>query len=132
MLTAAEDFVTEHGHQRLRLAIVPAFYGLGVIWDVDNEHADAISALLSVWDRNQVLQRMEDNRLLHLANGHVQWTIARDLRERVADHDRRLARQDELLTRMLHSRAFAAAELYLRIRQRVPAFSRRQIRQVIG
>jgi hypothetical protein len=33
---------------------------------------------------------------------------------------------------MLHSRTFAAAELYLRIRQRVPAFSRRQIRQVIG
>jgi Methyltransferase domain len=130
VLTAAEDFIAEY--PRLRLAIVPAFYGLGVIWDVNDPHADAISELLSVWDRNPVLQRMEDNRLLHLANGHVQWTIARDLRERVADRDRRLARQDDLLTRMLHSRTFAAAELYLRIRQRVPAFSRRQIRQVIG
>jgi hypothetical protein len=33
---------------------------------------------------------------------------------------------------MLRSRAFAAAELYLRVRQRVPTFSRRRIRQVIG
>jgi hypothetical protein len=130
VLTAAEDFVAEH--ERLRLAIVPAFYGLGVIWDVGGPHADAVSELLSTWDRNQVLQRMEDNRVLHLANGHVQWTIARDLREQVADRDRRLARQDELLTRMLRSRAFAAAELYLRLRQRAPTFSRRRIRQVIG
>jgi Methyltransferase domain len=130
VLTAAEDFIA--GHERRRLAIVPAFYGLGVIWDVDDPHADAISALLSPWDRNQVMQRMEDNRVLHLATGHVQWTIAHDLREQVADRDRRLARSDELLRRMLHSRAFAAAELYLRARQRVPAFSRRQIRQVIG
>ena len=30
------------------------------------------------------------------------------------------------------ARAFAAAELYLRVRQRVPTFSRRRIRQVIG
>ena len=52
---------------------------------------------------------MEDNRVLHLANAHVQWTIARDLREQVADRDRRLTRQDELLTRMLHSRTFTAA-----------------------
>ena len=96
------------------------------------EVADAVSELLSTWDRNQVLQRMEDNRVLHLANAHVQWTIARDLREQVADRDRRLTRQDELLTRMLHSRTFTAAELYLRVRQRVPAFSRRRIRQVIG
>jgi Methyltransferase domain len=130
VLTAAEDFIAEH--ERLRLAIVPAFYGLGVIWHVDDPHADAISELLSTWDRNPVLQRMEDNRVLHLANGHVQWTIARDLREQVADRDRRLARSDELLSRMLRSRTFAAAELYLRARQRVPAFSRRQIRQVIG
>jgi Methyltransferase domain len=130
VLTAAEDFVA--GHERLQLAIVPAFFGLGVIWDSGAPYADAVWQLLRTWDRNRVLQRMEDNRVLHLANAHVQWTIARDLRAQVGDRDRRLVRQDELLTRMLQSRTFAAAELYLRLRQRVPAFSRQAIRQVIG
>ena len=38
---------------------------------------------------------------------------------------------DKLLTRMLHSRAFLAAELFLRARHRSSAFSRQQIRDVI-
>jgi len=129
VLTAAEEFIAEH--EPLRLAIVPAFYGLGVIWEPAGPHDAALSALLSTWDRNPVLQRLEDNRVLHLANTHIQLVIARDLQQRVADNDRRLARRRELLTRMLHSRAFLAAELFLRARHRSPVFSRRQIRDVI-
>ena len=129
VLTAAEDFVA--AHQRLALAIVPAFYGLGVIWDVGGPHAQAISELLSTWDRDPLLQRMEDNRVLHLANTHIQMVIAREAQQRVADNDSRLARQRQLLAPMLHSRAFWAAELFLRLRHRTPVFSRRQIREVI-
>jgi hypothetical protein len=129
VLTALEDFVS--GQPLLRLAIVPAFYGLGVVWDTTGPHDAALSRLLSTWDRNPLLQRIEDNRVLHLANEHVQMVLAQEAQQRVAAQDRRLQLQRELLTRMLGSRALRAAELALRVRRSEPVFSRRQIQQAI-
>jgi hypothetical protein len=129
VLTALEDFVS--GQPLLRLAIVPAFYGLGVVWDTTGPHDAALSRLLSTWDRNPLLQRIEDNRVLHLANEHVQMVLAQEAQQRVAAQDRRLQRQRELLTRMLGSRALRAAEQALRVRRSEPVFSRRQIQQAI-
>jgi hypothetical protein len=129
VLTATEDFIA--GHERLRLAIMPAFYGLGIIWDTTSPYDDALTKVVSTWDRNPLLQRMEDNRVLHLANTHVQMILGQEAQERVAAQDRQLQRQRDLLTRMLGSRVLRAAELALRLRPSEPVFSRRQIRKAI-
>jgi Methyltransferase domain len=129
VLTALEDFVS--AHEGLRLAIVPAFFGLGVVWDTTGPHDAPLARLLSTWDRNPLLQRMEDNRVLHLANRHVQMILAQEAQQRVAAQDRQLQRQSELLRRMLGSRLLRAAELALRLRGSEPVFARREIEQAI-
>ena len=123
VLTAIEDFIA--GREDLRLAIVPAFFGLGVLFGRSAPYAGALSELLDAWDRNPLLERLERNRVLHLASSHVQLSMATDAGQQVA-------RQRELFQRMLDSRAFAAAEMYLRMRQRgKPIFSRSEIREVM-
>jgi hypothetical protein len=129
VLTAVEDFLAAHGS--LRLAIVPAFYGLGVIWDTTGPYDEALARLLLPWDRHPVLQRMEDNRVLHLANTHVQLILAQEAQQRVAEQERRLGRQTELLAQMRDSRVLRAAELVLRLRGSEPVFSNRHIREAI-
>lgn len=123
VLTAVEDFAAEH--DELRLAVIPAFFGLGVLWGRDKPYAAALEQLLGAFDRNPLLERLERNRVLHLASSQVQLHYALQMREQVA-------KQRQLLQAMLDSRAFGAAEAFLRIRQKGrPAFSRRQIRDVM-
>jgi hypothetical protein len=124
VLTAAEDFVA--GRERLGLGVVPAFFGLGVIWPTDAPYAEALEQVLAPWSRHPLLERLERNRVLHLASSQVQLSLAQAAQERAGA-------MEAILERMLASRAFAAAELFLRVRQRGrPAFSRRQIRQSLG
>jgi hypothetical protein len=124
VLTAVEDFVADRGD--LRLAVVPAFFGLGVVWRRDAPYAAELAQILEPWDRNPLLARLERNRVLHLASSHVQLRLATESQERQQ-------RQRELLERMLASRAFWAAELFLRVRQRgKPVFSREDIRRVLA
>ncbi len=129
VLTAVEDFLP--GRERLRLAIVPAFYGLGVIWDTRGPHQAALARLLEPWDRNPLLERIEHNRVRHLANTHVQFVGTREAQERIDRRDQLLGERRALLGRMDRSRAFAAVELYLRLRRGEPAFTRQQIRQAL-
>jgi hypothetical protein len=123
VLTALEDFAaTRDG---LAHAIVPAFFGLGVMWDRDARYAAAMAQIVEPWDRNPLLERLERNRVLHLASSQVQLAMATEAHEQ-------LGRVYQLLERMLHSRAFAAAELFLRVRQLgKPIFSREAIRRVM-
>jgi hypothetical protein len=132
VLTAAEAFVS--GRPELRLAVVPAFFGLGVIWDVTGPDHEALSGLLDRWDRNPHVARLERNRVLQLANTHVQLDRHRHALRRLEAQERELRRQRELLERILQSRAFAAAELFLRLRHRdrEPPFSRAAIRRLLG
>jgi hypothetical protein len=130
VLTAVEDFLAEHAS--LRLAIIPAFYGLGVVWEESDPHADALQRVLAPWDRHPLLQRMEDNRLLHLANTHVLFIAAAEARQRIAVRDRKLQRQTELLRRMHGSRVFWAVQLLLRLRHRRAVVSPAQMRRAIG
>jgi hypothetical protein len=109
VLTAVEDFVAER--EGLRLAIVPAFFGLGVVWRSDASWAGAMADLLDPWDRNPLVARLEANRVHHLAESHVRLVEAAQARER-------LARRDAVLRRMLHSSAFAVAERLSRLRHR--------------
>jgi hypothetical protein len=109
VLTAVEDFVaTDEG---LRLAVVPAFFGFGVVWHRDAPWADALGALLERWDRNPVLERLEANRVHHIAESHARQVEIWRLRERVA-------RQEAVLERLLESSAFGVAERLSQIRVR--------------
>jgi len=124
VLTAAEDFVG--AHPELRLALVPVFFGLGVIWDTDTPWAADIAALLDPWDRNALLERLEANRVLHLASSHWQMREAAAAQGRVAPYE-------DLLRRLLMSRTFALAERLSRLRGRGrPEFSKDEIRRLLA
>jgi hypothetical protein len=123
VLTAAEDFLAEH--EGLRLVVVPAFFGLGVIFDRDAPSAAALAEILNPWDRNPLLERLEANRVLHLASSHFQMTEA-------ARHIGRNARKEALMREMLRSRAFTLAERLSWLNQRGdPAFTREEVRRLL-
>jgi hypothetical protein len=103
VLTAVEDFLAEHDH--LRLAVVPAFFGLGVVWDPAATWADDLAAVLAPYDRHPVLERLEANRVLHVASSQY--------------YHQRSARQEVVLQRLLDSRAFMVAEWFSRLRHRL-------------
>ena len=78
-----------------------------------------------------MLERLEANRVHHLAQGHV------TLSELWAERERR-ARQEALLRRLLESSAFGVAERLSRLRRRAgvatdaSVISREEIRRVLG
>ena len=110
VLTAVEDFVAQRDD--LRVAIVPAFFGLGVVWRADAPYADDVAGSLEPWAGNPLLARLEGNRVFHLASAHHE-------RAQAALAQERLARRDEVLRRLLASSAFALAERLSRLRHRV-------------
>ena len=110
VLTAVEDFVAEDEDRRL--AVVPVFFGLGVVWHREAPWADRVAELVAPWDRNPMLERLEANRVLHLAAGHHHMIHSLQLQERKA-------RQETLLRRLLESSAFSIAERLSRLRQRL-------------
>jgi hypothetical protein len=124
VLTAVEDFIGRRDD--LRLAVIPAFFGLGVVWRLDAPYAEALAELLEPWDRNPLLERLERNRVLHLASSQVQLRMAQAAQERNA-------RYEAMLRKLLDSRVFALAGAYTRLRQRgEPAFSRDEIRRALA
>ncbi len=123
VLTAIEDFLADH--DELQLALVPAFFGLGVVWRRDAPYADALGEELAPWDRHPLLERLEGNRVLHLAS----WQEQRVQTNWLAEHN---ARKDALLRKLLQSRTFAIAIALSRLRQRgEPAFSKQEIRDLL-
>jgi hypothetical protein len=107
VLTAVEDFVA--ARDRARLAVVPAFFGFGVAWDMGASWSDELAAILDPFDRHPVLERLESNRVEHLARAHRLQTEVWDLQSR-------LARQRAVLERLLDSSAFTVAERLSRLR----------------
>ena len=123
MLTALEDFVNTR--PELRLAVVPAFFGFAVIYDTRAEWASRVADIVSPWDDNPILHRLESNRVDHLVRSHGLAQEVQELREKAA-------RQEALLRDMLESSAFAMAERVSRVKQRgEPIFSRRRISEVL-
>jgi hypothetical protein len=110
VLTAVEDFVGPRDD--VQMAIVPVFFGLGVVWRRNAPWAERLAELLRPWDRNPLLERLEENRVLQLAAAHFHMVRGSQLEER----NQRL---DALLTRMLDSSAFGLAERLSRARQRI-------------
>jgi Methyltransferase domain len=109
VLTAVEDFVSSR--DGLRLVVVPVFFGFGAVWHREAPWAGAVAEVLDPWDGNPLLERLEQNRLHHLAVGHVRQTEIWRLQERQA-------RQEAVLRRLLESSAFALAERLSRLRVR--------------
>ena len=102
-LTAVEDFLASDQGVDLRLAIVPAFFGLGVIWSEAAGWSKQLEQLLAPYDRNPLIARLEANRIRHL--------VKRDV-------------QTRLLHKLAHSGTFNFAALLSKIRNRgTPAVS---------
>ena len=107
MLTAVEDFVA--ARDGLRLVVVPAFFGFGVVWHLERPWSDAVARILDPFDRNPILERLEANRVQQLARRYstlVELWAARDA----------IARQQAVLQRLLDSSAFSVAERLSRLR----------------
>ena len=89
-------------HEEVYLAVVPVVLrprrDLGALLA---RTPTALSDVVRAWDRNPLLERLERNRVLHLASSQRQLRRAQDANERIQ-------RRDQLLDRMLHSRVFWA------------------------
>jgi Methyltransferase domain len=122
VLTAIEDFAA--GRDRVRLAVVPVFFGLGVLWHLDAPWSDAVAAILDPWDRNPLLERLEENRIFQIAQAFSATS--------------RLESREALLRRIEGSSAFAVAERLSRLRVRLgiasaaSALSKEEIRRVLS
>ncbi len=124
VLTAVEDFLTEH--PELRFAKVPVFFGFGVIWHPEAPWAGAVGAAVEPWDRNPLLERLEANRVRHMVE---RYRMTRRL-EIAVD---RSAEADQVLRALESSRAFGVAEQLSRLHGRGrPAFTREQVRRALG
>ena len=70
-----------------------------------------MARILDPWDRHPILERLEANRVHHLAQGHA-WLV-----ELWEEREKR-ARQEAVLRRLLESSAFSVAERLSRLRKR--------------
>lgn len=128
VLTAVEDFVAERGD--LELAVVPVFFGLGVVWHREAPWADRVAEVVAPWNRNPLLERLEANRVLHLAVAHFQFVEA-------SKAQASKTRQEAVLRRLLESSAFSLAERLSRLRTRVgiatgqSAVSKEEVRRAL-
>jgi hypothetical protein len=123
VLTAIEDFLSER--DGLRLAVVPAYFGFGIVWREDAPWADAVAETVALWDRNPLLERLEENRVRHLATHRYMAIEATREAERAR-------RKDELLRRIVGSRTFALARLLSRMRGRgQPTLSDDELRRAL-
>ena len=130
VLTAIEDFA--EARDGLRLAIVPIFYGLGVLWPLAAPWASGVAAVVDPLDRDPVLERVEKHRLANLVERyrHAQELGEIEIMRRERERD---AERVRLLRTMLGSRAFTWAERLSRLRKGGrPTFSREQIRRALG
>lgn len=129
VLTAIEDFI--EGRGGMRLAIVPVFYGLGVLWRRDAPWANAVAAAVDPLDRSALLERVERHRVANLVE---RYRLAQELGEIEAMRaQRERERERERLMRtMLASRAFAWGERLSRLRRGGrPAFSREELKRAL-
>jgi hypothetical protein len=124
VMTAIEDFL--EGCEGVRLAVIPIFFGCGLIWPESAPWSEAVARIVEPWDRNPVLERLEGARVAQLVQRHSR---EQEIDERFA-HSRKL---EEAVRRMVNSRAFAAAEWLSRGRRRGrPAFSREEFRRLLA
>jgi hypothetical protein len=124
VLTAIEDFAA--GHDGVGLAIVPAFFGLAVLWPAAAQWAERVQTLLEPWSSSAMLERLEGNRVLHLAAREREAARAAWCQEQSAS-------KDVFLRKLLQSKTFSLAIWLSRLRQGgEPAFSKDEVRELLG
>jgi hypothetical protein len=124
VLTAIEDFVAVR--DGVRLVLVHAFFGLGVVWHTAALWSDALAEILDPWDRNPVVERLEENRVFHLASRHFQMT------EMLTRRDRN-TRKDAMLRKLSDSGSFAlACKLSQVWRRGEPSFREDELRRLLS
>ena len=124
VLTAVEDFVA--GRTGTGVAVVSAFFGLAVLWPRDAPYGPEIERRLAPWIGGTLLERLEANRVLHLAGREREATRAAWLAEQSA-------RRDVFLGKLLRSGTFSLAIWLSRLRQGgEPAFSKEEVRELLG
>ena len=115
----------------MRLAVVPAFFGLGVVWRREAPWASELARTLDPFDGNPVLERLETNRVYQIATAHACQVEAALLLQRQE-------RQEALLARLADSSAFSVAERLSRLRHRAgiatdePVVSKAAIRSTLA
>jgi hypothetical protein len=130
VLTAVEDFIERR--EGLRLATLPVFFGLGILWHTDAPWAGAVAEIVEPWDRNSLLERLEANRVYHLATVHLRAVEVAMLQERLARQGERLARQEQVLRALLDSGGLAVADRLAGLRHPGrPTSWREQLREVL-
>jgi hypothetical protein len=124
VMTAIEDFMAEH--DGLRLAVIPIFFGCGLLWSEDAPWSDEVAEIVEPWDRNPILERVETARVTQLVQRHSR---EQEIDERF-DHTTKL---EEAVRRILASRAFGALESLSRLRRAgTPAFSRQELSELLA
>jgi precorrin-6B methylase 2 len=86
-LTAVEDFIA--GREGLRFALVPAFFGLGVLWPGDAPWATAVDEVVGPLDRHPVLERLEADRVVHLIAEQIYARRIGELQDRIKSREQR-------------------------------------------
>jgi hypothetical protein len=124
VLTAIEDFVAQR--EGVRLVIVNAFFGFGAVWPSVAPWSEALAEILDPWDRNPIIERLEENRVFHLASRHVQ-------RAQMLNRREQNDRKDALLQRLLDSGSFALACKLSRLwRRGEPSFRKEDLRRALS
>ena len=105
VFTALEDFLERRGD--LRCATLPPFFGFAVVWHREAPWTQDLAEFVESWDCNPVLERLEANRVYHLAIAHarsqkLRWATRRleEEREENALLRRRLEERQEELERL--------------------------------
>lgn len=114
-LTALEDFVD--AHEGLRLATVPAFFGFGVLWHSGTPWAGAVAAFMEPWDRNPLLERLEENRVAQIADRSRDLVRAQKVNEELEARSRGQGDKLREKEQELHERAAKMRELDARVRK---------------
>lgn len=109
VLTALEDFLAQRDD--MRLALIPIFFGLAVAWPRDAPYAAAVAGVVEPWDRDPVLARLEQGRVVNLATQHIARTYLHDATHQVNRHE-------ALLRDVLASRTFRLASRVAALRNR--------------
>ena len=102
VLTAVEDFFRER--PELRFALVPVFFGLGILWHPNAPGAASLAKWLAPWDHDPVLARLEANRVYHLASSSGRSVELAGVQAELDEQKERNATQRRVLKALLDSR----------------------------
>jgi hypothetical protein len=91
--------------------MVPAFFGLGVVWRLDAPWADAVARVIDPWDSNPILARLEANRVYHLAK---EYSRRREIHALTLKN----LELTTFLEQLTNTRVFKLAERLARVRSR--------------